>query len=87
MPQDILATCNGCGKKLSIKHAISCPKGDLVLAWHDDATKEWGALGARALVPSSISYKTKKTGGQWRGRGPGLERSRKDEQPTAAQKL
>ena len=26
---------------------------------HDDAIKEWGALGARALVPSAITYKTK----------------------------
>ena len=24
---------------------------------HDDAAKDWGALGYRALTPSSISYK------------------------------
>ena len=59
MPQDIPATCDGCGKKFSIEHAISCPKGGLVLARHDDAEKEWGALGARALVPSAITYKPK----------------------------
>ena len=28
----------------------------LVLARHNDAAKEWGALGARALVPSAITY-------------------------------
>ena len=39
MPQDIPATCDGCGKKFSIEHALSCPKGGLVLAWHDDAEK------------------------------------------------
>ena len=31
----------------------------LVLVRHDDAAKEWGALGARALVPSAITYKPK----------------------------
>ena len=55
MPQDIPVTCDGCGKKFS----ITCLKGGLVLACHDDATKEWGALGAWALVPSAITYKPK----------------------------
>ena len=34
MPQDIPATCDGCGKKLSIEYTLSCPKGGLVLARH-----------------------------------------------------
>ena len=59
MPQDIPAPCDGCGKKFSIDHTLSCPKGGLVLTRHDDTTKEWGALGARALVPSAITYETK----------------------------
>ena len=59
MPQDIPATCDGCGKKFSIEHALSCPKGGLVLARHDAAAKEWGALGSRALVPSTITYEHK----------------------------
>ena len=46
MSQDIPAICDGCGKKFLIEHALSCPKGGLVLTWHDDAAKEWGALGA-----------------------------------------
>ena len=52
-------TCDGCGNRFLIEHALSCPKGGLVLARHDDATKEWGALGARALVPSAITYEPK----------------------------
>ena len=56
MPQDIPATCDGCGKKFLIEHALSCPKGGLVLARHGDTAKEWGALGAQALVPSAITY-------------------------------
>ena len=59
MPQDIPATCDGCGKNFSIKHDLSCPNGGLVLARHNDAAKEWGSLGARALVPSAITYEPK----------------------------
>ena len=56
MPQDIFATCNGCGKKFLIYHAVSCPKSGLVMARHDDAAKDWGDLGAQAFVPSAIIY-------------------------------
>ena len=59
MPQDIPANCDGCGKKFSIDHTLSCPKGGLVLARHDDNANEWVAFGARALVPSAITYKPK----------------------------
>ena len=86
MPQNIHATCDGCGKKFSIEHALSCPKGGLVLARHDDAEKEWGALGSRSLVPSNITYKPKIKSRQYRGRGPGTECGRKEEKPTAARK-
>ena len=61
MPQYIPATCDGCGKKFLIKHALSYPKGGLVLACHDDAAKEWGALGSRSLFPSAITYGPKIT--------------------------
>ena len=56
MPQDIPATCDGCGEKFLIEHALSCPKGGLVLVRNDEAAKEWCGLGARALVPSTILY-------------------------------
>ena len=59
MPQDIPTTYDGCGKKFSIEHALSYPKGCLVLARHEDAAKEWGDLGARYLVPSAITYEPK----------------------------
>ena len=59
MPQDIPATCDGCSKKLSIEHALSFQKGGLVLARLDESAKEWGALGARSLVPSNIIYEPK----------------------------
>ena len=56
MIQDIYVTCYGCGKMYSIEHALLCPNGGLVLARHDAAAKEWGALGSRALFPSAITY-------------------------------
>ena len=59
MPQDIPATWDGCGKNFSIEHNLSCPKGGLVLAWHDENAKEWFTLGARDLVPSAIIYEQK----------------------------
>ena len=59
MPQDIPATCDDCGKKFLIEHALSFPKDGIVLAQHDDSAKEWGALGARALVPIAITYEPK----------------------------
>ena len=59
MPEDIPATYDGCGKKFLIEHALSYPKEGLVLVQHEDAAKEWGALGARALVPSAITYEPK----------------------------
>ena len=55
MPQDIPATCDGCGKKFLIEHDLSCPKGGLFLERHDDVAKDWGSLGARALIPSDIT--------------------------------
>ena len=59
MPQDIPATCNGYVKRFLIKHTLSCRKGGLVLARHDDAEKECGTLRAWALIPSAITYKPK----------------------------
>ena len=56
MPQDIPVTCDGCGKKFSIEHALSCPKGGLILARHDDTAKEWVALGSRSSPPALPYY-------------------------------
>ena len=42
-----------------IDHSLPCPKGGLVLERHDENAYEWEALGARALVPSAITYKPK----------------------------
>ena len=46
MPRDIPTTCDSCGKRFLIEHALSCPKGGLEMARHDVAAKYWGALGS-----------------------------------------
>ena len=51
MTQDISATCDCCGKRFLIKHAISCAKVGLVLERLNDAAKESVTLGDRALCP------------------------------------
>ena len=75
MPQDIPATCDSCGKRFLIKHTLSCPKGGLVLARHDDAAKEWGDLGSRARVPSAITYEPKINSRTVQGERTGAVRS------------
>ena len=77
MPQDIPTTCNGCGKKFSIERALSFPRGGIFLVGHDDAAKEWGAIGDRSLVPSAITYKPKINSRTVQGGGPGMERGMK----------
>ena len=59
MPQYTPTTCDGCGKSLLVERTLSCPKGGLVLAQHDETAKVWGSLGARSLVPSAITYEQK----------------------------
>ena len=58
MPQDIPATYDGCGDKLSIDQALSSPLGYLILERHNDATNEWGTLGSQDLTPGVIYYET-----------------------------
>ena len=56
MPQGIPMIFYGCSKKLSIKYALACPNGGLVMAWHDDTSEEWVTFGSRALTSSAIFY-------------------------------
>ena len=58
MPQDIPATYDGCGNKLSIDHDLSCPRSVFVLEQHNYAAKEWISLGYQSLTPIEISYET-----------------------------
>ena len=59
MPLNFPTDFDGCDKIFLVPHALSCPKGGLILARYNDAAKEWGALSALAMNPSAISYKPK----------------------------
>ena len=53
---DLPKFCNGCRKKFTIDHTLLFPKVGLVMSSHDDAAKEWWAIGTQGLTPSDISY-------------------------------
>ena len=53
------------------------------MARHDNAGKEWGDLGARALVPSAITYKPKINSRTVQGERTGAVQGRKEEKPMA----
>ena len=57
------------------------------MARHENAAKEWGALGAQALVPSVINYKPKINSRTVQGESTGRKRGRMEKQPTAARML
>ena len=46
-------------------------KYGLVMMWHDNATKQWGNLGAWSLTPSNISYEPKINSRTVQGEGIG----------------
>ena len=56
---NLLNNCDGCGKKFSVPHALSGPKGIFFMARNNDDVKEWGALSARVLKPSAFPYEPK----------------------------
>ena len=56
IPLELPMACDGYRKKLTDDHAMYCQKGGLVLIRHDNAAKEWGALGPQGLTPSNMYY-------------------------------
>ena len=66
-----------------IENALSCPNGGLVLAWHDEAAKEWGTLKSRALIPSAINYEPKINSRIVQGNRTGDGAQQESEQPAA----
>ena len=55
VPLNLPSGCDSFEKNLLVRHALSCPKGGLVLERHNYASKEWGALSVWALNPTAIS--------------------------------
>eukprot|EP00956_Cyclotella_meneghiniana_P029597 scaffold72292_cov23-Cyclotella_meneghiniana.AAC.1 len=48
--------CDGCGKQMTVEHALSCKVGGLVHIRHDDVAQKWGYLCGLGFKPSRVSY-------------------------------
>eukprot|EP00957_Ditylum_brightwellii_P005165 393592-Ditylum_brightwellii.AAC.1 len=55
-PLHLQQRCDGCNAKFSVEHSLTCKKGGLLLLRHSSLNKEWGALGAKALSHSAVTY-------------------------------
>jgi hypothetical protein len=55
-PLNVPECCDGCGKPMSVEHAMSCKVGGLVHIRHDDVAQEFGYLCGLAYKPSRVSY-------------------------------
>ena len=56
LPIDLRKTCDSCGDKLMVDHALQCNRGVLLTVQHNDLAADWGTLCTAALVPSAVSH-------------------------------
>eukprot|EP00956_Cyclotella_meneghiniana_P030419 scaffold76449_cov22-Cyclotella_meneghiniana.AAC.1 len=55
-PLGMPENCDGCGKTLTVEHALACKCGGLVHIRHDDVAQEFGYLCGLATKPSRVTY-------------------------------
>ena len=53
-PPDLPSHCNGCLQKFSVRHALECKTGGLVISRHNEIRDELSDLASKALSPSSV---------------------------------
>jgi hypothetical protein len=53
-PPDLPPSCDGCNQKFSIRHALECKKGGLVISRHNEIRDELSDLASEALTPSAV---------------------------------
>ena len=53
-PLDMPQHCDGCMSRMTVEHALSCKKGGLVHARHDDVASEWRWLSRCAFSPGKV---------------------------------
>jgi hypothetical protein len=53
-PNNLQKSCDGCGAKFSLIHAVTCMKGGLIIARHDEIRDELCDIGSKAFTPSAV---------------------------------
>lgn len=56
-PNNLQKSCDGCGTKFSLIHAVTCMKGGLIITRHDEIRDELCNIGSKAFTPSAIRNK------------------------------
>ena len=53
-PPNLPSCCDGCGQKFSVRHALECPHGGLIIGRHNEVRDELGEIAALAFAPNAI---------------------------------
>ncbi len=53
-PGDLPVHCDGCDAKFSIRHALECKVGGLIILRHNEVNDELGDLASKAMTPSAV---------------------------------
>ena len=53
-PLDLNTTCDGCGAKFTVQHALACKVGGLVTLRHNEVKEELMNLCQKAFTPSAV---------------------------------
>ena len=59
VPEDMPQRCDGCGKPLTVEHALQCKVGGLVHIRHEDTGDKLRHLGGCATCPSKVEREPK----------------------------
>jgi hypothetical protein len=53
-PPDLPIQCDGCQQKFSVRHALECKRGGLVISRHNEIRDELSDLASKAFFPSAV---------------------------------
>jgi hypothetical protein len=53
-PISLPPQCNGCSKRFTTEHGMSCCKGGMILQYHNNLVATWGQLCGQAHTPSTV---------------------------------